>query len=98
MKRFIFATLFVLALNVQAKGVIAEVQNEGGGSIALTDMKCTTVKDTLIAYAYTKNGQSLLGCWATDDTRVFIKWSDGDLRSYPIDVFKLPKKSSKEYL
>lgn len=86
--------LLLLSLNVHAKGVIAEIFNDGGGSIALTDMKCTTIAGTFIAYSYIKGGQSILGCWSSDDTRVFVRWSDGDLRSYPIELFNLkPKKS-----
>ena len=84
--------LLLLSLNAHARGVIAEVNNEGGGSIAITDMKCTTVPNTFIAYAYAENGRSMLGCWSSDDSRVFIRWSDGDLRSYPLDIFNLPQK------
>jgi hypothetical protein len=88
--------LLLLSLNAHAKGVIAEVINDSGGSIALTDMKCTTIAGTFIAYSYAKNGQSILGCWSSDDTRVFVRWSDGDLRSYPIELFNLKQK--KNYL
>lgn len=89
--------MLLLSLNVSAAGVIAEVINDGGGSIALTDIKCTTIAGTFVAYSYIKNGQSMLGCWSSDDTRVFVRWSDGDLRSYPIEVFHL-KKQQKNYL
>jgi hypothetical protein len=72
--------------------VIAEVVNAGGGSIALTDITCTKVVSTFVAYTYISNGKSLLGCWTADDQRVFIFWDDGDTRSYPLDSFRLPKK------
>ena len=88
--------LLLLSLNVHAKGVIAEVINDIGGSIALTDIKCTTIAGTFVAYSYAKNGQSILGCWSSDDARVFVRWSDGDLRSYPIELFNLKQK--KNYL
>lgn len=85
--------LLLLSLSVHASGVIAEVQNNGGGSIALLDMECKTAPGTFVAYTYLKGGQSLLGCWTTDSSdRVFIQWSDGDLRSYPIGMFNLKKK------
>lgn len=89
MKKLVLAALLILSLNASA-GVIAEVINRGGGSIVLTDMKCTTIKDTFVAYSYLSNGKSLLGCWSGDGNRVFIKWSDGDLTSYPVDVFSQP--------
>ena len=88
--------LLLLSINVSAAGVIAEVVNEGGGSIALTDIKCTTIPNTFVAYSYVPSGQSILGCWASDDSRVFVRWSDGEIRSYSIEVFKLKKK--KTYL
>lgn len=84
--------LLLLSLNAHASGVIAEVVNQGGGSIALTDIKCTTIANTFVVYSYLANGKSILGCWSSDDSRVFVFWSDGDVRSYPLDAFKLPKK------
>ena len=87
--------MLLLSLSANAAGVIAEVVNQGGGSIALTDIKCTTVKDTFVAYSYLADGKSLLGCWAADDSRVFVRWSDGDVRSYDINIFTNPKKSGK---
>jgi hypothetical protein len=68
--------------------------NQGGGNISLTDIKCTTIKDTFVAYSNMADGRSILGCWAADDDRVFVRWSDGDIRSYPINAFMLKKKYS----
>lgn len=96
MKKLMITVLLLLSINVHASGVIAEVVNEGGGSIALTDIKCTTIPNTFVAYSYIPSGQSILGCWASDDSRVFVRWSDGEIRSYAIEVFKLKKK--KTYL
>lgn len=87
--------LLLLSLNANAAGVIAEAINKGGGSLALTDIKCTTMKDMYIAYSYLDDGRSILGCWAADDSRVFVRWSDGDIRSYDINMFFIPKKSGK---
>jgi hypothetical protein len=62
-------------------------------------MECKTKNGTFIAYSYLQNGKSIMGCWTTDNTdRVFIEWSDGDIRSYPIGMFTLKKKSSGKYL
>jgi hypothetical protein len=91
--------LLLLSLNVSAAGVIAEAQNQGGGAIALLDMECKTKNGTFIAYSYLSNGKSIMGCWTTDNTdRVFIEWSDGDIRSYPISMFTMKKKSNGKYL
>lgn len=99
MKKLLMAGLLILSLNVHASGVIAETPNQGGGSIALLDMECKTRNGTFIAYSYLKDGRSMMGCWTTDsDSRVFIHWSDGDLRSYPIEMFNLKKKMNGKYL
>lgn len=88
-----------MSLNVNAAGVIAEAPNKGGGGIALLDMECKTKPGLYIAYGYLKSGESMMGCWTTDNTdRVFIEWSDGDLRSYPVTMFNLKKKSNGKYL
>ncbi len=88
--------LLTLSLNVNA-AVVAEAVNAGGGSIALTDVKCTSIPNTFIAYTYISNGKSLIGCWAAESGRVFIQWNDGDLRSYPLDMFR-QATSKKNYM
>ena len=96
MKRLLLAALLILSLNVNA-AVVAEAVNAGGGSVVLTDLKCTSIQNTLIAYTYISNGKSLMGCWTSEGNRVFIQWNDGDLRSYPIDMFRQPV-SKKNYM
>lgn len=79
----------ILSLNASA-AVVAEAVNDGGGRIALTDLKCTSIQNTFIAYTYISNGKSLMGCWTSESDRVFIQWNDGDLRSYPMNIFRQP--------
>ena len=86
------AALLLLSLNASAAGIIAEMPNQGGGNISLTDIKCTTIKDTFIAYSNLPNNQSVLGCWASDDDHVFVRWSDGDIRQYPVGAFTMKKR------
>ena len=81
-----------MSLNASAAGIIAEMPNQGGGNISLTDIKCTTIKDTFIAYANIPSGRSILGCWASDEDNVFVRWSDGDIRQYPFDSFTMKKR------
>ena len=68
--------------------------NQGGGNITLTDIKCTTIKDTFIAYSNLPNGKSILGCWASDDDNVFVRWSDGDIRQYPSNSFTIKQNKA----
>ena len=85
------AALLLLSLSVHANEIIAEIPNQGGGNISLTNIKCTTIKDTFIAYANHANGKSILGCWAADNDNVFIRWSDGDIMQYPSNSFTIKK-------
>jgi hypothetical protein len=87
--------LLLLSLSANAE-VIAEAINNGGGTIALTNVPCKSIANTSIAYSYIKNGQSLLGCWTLEGDRVFIQWNDGDLRSYNAGTFVV--KKAKQYL
>jgi len=86
------AVLLLLSLNASAAGVIAEAPNQGGGSISLTDIKCTTTENSFIAYSNLANGKSILGCWASDDDNVFVRWSDGEIRQYPVAKFTMKKR------
>lgn len=89
--------LSILSLSVNA-AVVAEAVNQGGGSIALTDLKCTRIQNTFIAYTYISNGKSLMGCWTSEGDRVFIQWNDDDLRSYPLNIFRQPAVNKKNYM
>lgn len=66
--------------------------NQGGGNISLTDIKCTSLEGTFVAYTNLPNGKSILGCWTADDDNVFVRWSDGDFRQYPVKYFTLKKR------
>jgi len=66
--------------------------NQGGGNISLTNIKCTTIKDTFVAYANSLSGKSILGCRASDEDNVLVRWSDGDIRQYSIESFTIKKR------
>lgn len=78
-KLLLIAMLF--SLNAEAK-VIAESANKGGGKIVLTDEYCNDGSHKL-AYSQMSGYPTLMGCWATDESFVHVRWYDGDLRSYP---------------
>jgi hypothetical protein len=78
--------LLVLATaNVQATGVIAQGYT-GNVTIALTDAPCD-VPHTAVAYAYYPDGKAEVGCWAADESRVFVGLPRGNLRSFPHSFF-----------
>ena len=83
MKYLIGISALFMALSVQAK-VIAESSNKGGGKMVVTDELCNDGKNKM-AYSVMNGAQTLMGCWAYDDSYIHIRWYDGDLRSYPLE-------------
>lgn len=83
MKKLILILLLATAAHAET---IATAQNDGGGIMVLTDIKCKDSK-SLVAYSTTNNNKTLLGCWFLDDNFVFIIWNDGDVRTYPFGIW-----------
>lgn len=86
MKKLLLIALFLPIIG-NAKAV-AELRNNGGGKIVLTDEFCNDRRFKL-AYSQMNNASTLLGCWAMDNSFVHIRWYDGDLRSYPLEYWNL---------
>jgi hypothetical protein len=83
MKKYLF---FFWISTAQAAGVVAEGKTPTG-TIALTDDPCGTMPYTKVAYQYTADGKTVLGCWASDQSRVFVAWNDLTLTSYSHNFF-----------
>jgi hypothetical protein len=84
MKKYLLLLVLVTA-NVYGTGVIAQGR-VGNIVISLTDAPCD-LPNTAVAYAYYPDGRAEIGCWAADESRVFIGFPKGNLRSYPISFF-----------
>ena len=84
MKKYLWL-LVLVTVNTQATGVIAQ-GNMGNVTISLTDAPCD-VPNTAVAYAYYPDGRAEVGCWAADESRVFVGLPRGNLRSFPISFF-----------
>ena len=67
-------------------GVVAETNNNIGGKIVLLSEKCEN-GTSYLAYSVANGQSTLIGCWAMDESHIHIKWSDGDIRSYPMHVW-----------
>lgn len=78
---------FFLPIIGNAKPV-AEIRNQGGGKIVITDEFCNDGKFKL-AYSQMNGASTLLGCWGMDNSFIHIRWYDGDLRSYPLESWQL---------
>lgn len=98
-----FFTGFVVALGLVAllmlavparAATIAEVINERGGKLVLTDQPSKhCAKDSLLAYTSGEKGEdAIFGCWTLDDpekpSTVFIMWlDDRKVYTYPATMF-----------
>lgn len=79
--------LFVLVTSVaNAGGVIAEGRTPTG-TVALTDIECYAYPNSKIAYNYNTNGNTVMGCWVADESRVVIAWNDLRLITYSHNFF-----------
>ena len=92
MKSIIFCLGLLVAVSVQARGVIAQGKNESDMTISLTDGKCRDIKDTKVAYLTYRDGSATFGCWASDESRVMILWDTGSVHSYSHSFFEKGKK------
>jgi hypothetical protein len=84
MKKYVWLLAF-LVTQAQATGVIAQGYM-GKVVISLTNAACH-LPHTAMAYAYYPDGKAEIGCWAADESRVFVLLPRGDLRSFPLSFF-----------
>ena len=74
---------------------IAYTGNNSGGYIVLTDSVCAKDKAMKFAFSTSSSGSTRSACWTADNLFVHIVWWDGDVRSYPINIFSLVKKGTE---
>lgn len=89
----IFVVILCLMLGNAMAKTVAIAENQSGGVIVLTDTPCKD-KKTYFVYANNAEGKVNNGCWFIDENFIFILWSDGELRSYPFDMWKIKKKGN----
>ena len=85
-------TLLLACASVQAD-TVATANNRAGGTTVLTDVPCKK-EGGFYAYSQVPTGNTQFGCWWSDDAMVHITWSDGDVRSYPFNVFVVNHKNA----
>jgi len=80
----IFLALLITASSSHAL-IIAEMFNNTGGKIVITDEACNLGGTAKLAYATIPKGRTDLGCWVYDEEYIHIKWQEGNrLMSYPL--------------
>lgn len=86
----LFLALVFLVTTASAE-TVAFMKNNAGGVIVLTDQKCE--KKMYVTYANANNGQTMFGCWFADENFIFIRWSDGEVKTYPFHDWTFKHKS-----
>ena len=94
-----FLLLFVgLIVSQYSKAeAIAQMPNEGGGYIVLTDDVCKhegkVYKALNRIYSYTQQGYNNEGCYGVEDETIVAIWKNGTKMRYPISAFSSTKKA-----
>jgi hypothetical protein len=78
----------ILAVSPVLADTVATMNNDGGGIMVLTDVPC---KDGggYHMYSQSPNYRTLFGCWWSDSSMVHVTWYDGEVRSYPLALWRV---------
>jgi uncharacterized protein YxeA len=100
LKHIAIVTFMLLPAYAGAEA-IANMPNEGGGMIVLTDDQCKhegkVYKGINRIYSYTAQGYNSEGCYGIEDDTVVAVWTSGNKMRYPISSFTLIKQKSIRY-
>ena len=89
----IFLALMITASSSHAL-IIAEMFNNTGGKIVITDEACNLGGNARLAYTTIPRGRTDLGCWAVDEEYIHIRWQEGNrMMSYPLQDWTLKIKN-----
>ena len=85
-KLFVLIALMCTEVVAQkAPTVVGTIRNRASGEITLTTESCSSDPSMFFVFVRDDGGKlSLSGCWRAVDYNVIVKWSDGDVYSYPI--------------
>lgn len=66
--------------------IIGVIRNKAAGEITLTREACKADPSMSLVFVRNEGGKiSLAGCWKLVEYNILVKWSDGDLYSYPVE-------------
>lgn len=78
--------------------IIGSFPNKDGGEIVLSSELCKQETTRRIAYITSGGGRiTLFGCWQLIGEKVFIKYSDGDLFTYPVELIRFTEEFNTWY-
>ena len=83
----LFLSLILAAAPVLAD-TVATMSNDSGGIMVLTDVSCRDGSGYHM-YSQSPNYRTMFGCWWSDSSMVHVTWSDGEVRSYPLGLWRV---------
>lgn len=92
----IIGAYILAAWNDARADVFATTPNKNNGEIILYDTPGSCTKGQLMMISRGGNGTTLFGCWLIAEGFVFVRYSDGDVRTYPVEGFVLGKTYRKD--
>jgi len=78
----------ILAASPVLADTVATLNNDNGGIMVLTDVPCKGEGGYHID-SQSPNYRTLFGCWWSDSSMVHVTWTDGEVRSYPLSVWRV---------
>lgn len=98
-KWILLAVLFCSEVVAQGMPIIVGViRNRAQGEITFTSETCKADPSMSFAFIRDDGGKlSLGGCWKLVGYNVIVKWSDGDIYSYPVENVQFTSEYNEWY-
>lgn len=84
--RIICAVCAALAAFASQADVIWYAQNQAGGQLQLTDVKCSA-GGFVIYSTNLRNSNVVMGCYVVDNVNVIVFWDDGTRGAFPKSIW-----------
>lgn len=85
----ILGAYVLAAWNDARADVFASTPNKNNGEIILYDQPGKCPKGQLMMISRGGNGTTLFGCWLLAEDLIFVRYTDGDVRTYDAAAFRL---------
>ena len=94
----LFAAFIGTAYAAGEPKIIGSLPNKSGGEIVLSSEVCKEEPARRIAYITSSGGQvTLFGCWQMIGEKIFVRYSDGDLFTYPVEGITFTNEFNEWY-
>ena len=86
------------AIAQKMPAILGTITNRADGKITLTTESCSSDAEMYFVFVRDNGGKlSMTGCWKLIDYNVLVKWSDGDVYTYPIENVKFSQEYDEWY-